>query len=334
MIKKLAVLTSGGDSPGMNPAIRAITRTGLNHGLEVIGILNGYRGIFDNEFIPLDVLTVSGKIRDSGTFLSTSRCREMMLPGGPSKAVELLREKKIDALCVIGGDGSLAGANELNKLGFPVIGLPGTIDNDLFGTDISIGVDTCLNTIINMVDMIKATASSHRRCFVVEVMGRHCGYLAMMSSISTGSQVAVIPEYRCNMENILSTLNRRLLRKHNNSVIVVAEGVCTGAEFVTRLENERESHPEFKQEIRLTVFGHVQRGGSPTHYDRLLASRMGEFAVLAIVNGEFGCMVGTLGGKMQLTDFDRILSNKKALPADAIRLARNLGIEFGDSVET
>jgi len=333
MIKKIGVLTSGGDSPGMNPAVRAITRTALNHDIDVVGIQNGYRGIFDSEFIELDTLKVSGRIRDSGTFLSTSRCREMMEEDGPQKAIDILREQKIDALCVIGGDGSLTGARKMFELGFPVIGLPGTIDNDLFGTDTAIGVDTCLNTIISMVDMIKATASSHRRCFVVEAMGRSCGYLAMMSTISTGSQVAVIPEYRVNMNQVMEALNRRIKRKHNNSVVIVAEGVCSGDEFTRRMEEARETHPDFKQEIRLTVLGHLQRGGAPTHYDRLLASRMGEFAVLALAHGENGCMVATVGGKMQLRDFDQILGKKKPLPADAVRLARNLGIEFGETVE-
>jgi len=317
----------------MNPAVRAITRTGINHGLEVIGIQNGFRGIWDGEFVELDVLKVSGKIRDSGTFLSTSRCREMMEEGGPAQAIDILRKHQIDALCVIGGDGSLTGASKIDELGFPTIGLPGTIDNDIYGTDTAIGVDTCLNTIISMIDMIKATASSHRRCFVIEAMGRRSGYLAMMSTISTGSQIAVIPEYRVNMNNVMEALNRRIKRKHNNSVIIVAEGVCTGAEFMERMEKERQNHPTFRQEVRLTVLGHVQRGGAPTHYDRLLASRMGEFGILALIHGERGCMVATVGGKMQLRDYDQILGKKKPLPADAVRLARNLGIEFGDTVE-
>ncbi|MDZ4787586.1 MAG: ATP-dependent 6-phosphofructokinase [Blastochloris sp.] len=332
MIKRIAVLTSGGDSPGMNPAVRAITRTGLSNGLEIIGIENGYQGIFDNEFLPLGALQVSGKIRDSGTFLSTSRCAKMREDNGPAEAVRTLREQKIDALIVIGGDGSLTGAQKINELGFPVLGLPGTIDNDIYGTDIGIGVDTALNTIIHLVDMVKATAASHRRCFVIEVMGRSCGYLALMSTVTTGSQVAVIPEYRYNMDSIITSLNRRMERKHNNSVIIVAEGVCSGADFMKRLEDN--SKGKFQQEVRLTVLGHVQRGGVPTHYDRLLATRMGEFAVLGLMHGETGSMVGLVQGKMQLRDFDQILGKKKTLPSDATRLARNLGIEIGDAVET
>jgi 6-phosphofructokinase 1 len=331
MMKRIAVLTSGGDSPGMNPAVRSITRTALTQGLEVIGIYNGYQGIFDREFGPLDVLSVSGKIRNSGTMLFSSRCEKMMDPDGPQIAVDILREEKIDGLIVIGGDGSLTGANEIHKLGFPIIGIPGTIDNDLYGTEMAIGVDTCLNTIITMIDMIKDTASSHRRCFIVEVMGRNSGYLALMSTISTGSQVAVIPEYRYCNDRILETLHRRVTRKHNNSVIVVAEGVCSGQTFIDRLMAHGKDR--VLQEARLTVFGHVQRGGSPTHFDRLLASRMGEFAVLALNHRETGCMVALVSGKMQLCDFDHILGKKKTLPADAIRLARNIGIEFGEAVE-
>jgi 6-phosphofructokinase 1 len=325
-------MTSGGDSPGMNPAVRAVTRTGISNGLEIIGIENGYQGIFDNQFIPLGALEVSGKIRDSGTFLSTSRCKKMREENGPSEAIRILQEKKIDALVVIGGDGSLTGATKIHQLGFPVIGLPGTIDNDMYGTEIAIGVDSALNTIISLIDMIKATAASHRRCFVIEVMGRSCGYLALMSTVTTGSQVAVIPEYRYNMENIITNLNRRMERKHNNSVIIVAEGVCSGQDFMKHLEESGQGR--FQQEVRLTVLGHVQRGGVPTHYDRLLATRMGEFAVLALMHGETGSMVGLVQGKMQLRDLDQILGKKKALPADATRLARNMGIEIGDAVET
>jgi 6-phosphofructokinase 1 len=327
MIKRLGVLTSGGDSPGMNPSIRSVVRTGIGMGAGVIGIENGYQGVFDRQFIPLGALEVSGRIRDAGTFLATTRCLAMMQPDGPARVVEVLRQNKIDALVVIGGDGSLAGAQKIHHLGFPVIGLPGTIDNDIFGTDMGIGVDTALDTIIHSIDMVKATAASHRRCFVIEVMGRSCGYLALMSTITTGSQVAVIPEYRHNIGRIVDTLNSRMQRKHNNSVIVVAEGVCTGQELMGELLGRLD------QEVRLTVLGHIQRGGSPTHFDRLLGSRMGEFAVLSLLQGETGAMVATVGGSMRLRNFDEILGRKKVLSADAIRLSRNLGIEIGDVTE-
>jgi 6-phosphofructokinase 1 len=269
-------------------------------------------------------------VRDAGTFLQTSRCPEFREEAGQIRALEALKRHRIDGLIVIGGDGSLTGARELHRRGLPVIGLPGTIDNDLYGTDMGIGVDTALNTIISLVDMIRATAASHRRCFVVEVMGRGSGYLALMTTISTGSQVAVIPEFRMNLEKIAHVLDRRFDSHHNNSVIIVAEGVCQGAEFMQRLVGLG----KVKQEVRLTVLGHVQRGGTPTHYDRLLASRMGEMAVLALQSGERGSMVATVNGRMQLRDFDDILDRRKALPGDSIRLARNIGIELGDPVES
>jgi 6-phosphofructokinase 1 len=328
-MKRVAVLTSGGDSPGMNPAIRSITRTATNKGLLVLGIRNGYQGLLDNEFIPLDNHAVSGRVRDAGTFLQTSRCPEFMEEEGQRKALNILADNRIDGLIVIGGDGSLRGARALRRFGLPVIGLPGTIDNDIFGTDMGIGVDTALNTIISLVDMIRATAASHRRCFVVEVMGRGSGYLALMATISTGSQVAVIPEFRMNLDSIVGVLDHRFSSRHNNSVILVAEGVCEGAKFMERLL----ATGKVKQEVRLTVLGHIQRGGTPTHYDRLLASRMGEMAVLALISGESGSMVSTVNGKTQLRDFDEVLDRRKALPGDAIRLARNIGIEIGDVVE-
>ncbi len=313
----------------MNPAIRSVTRTGTRKGMKVIGIRNGYQGLLENEFVELDNHIVSGRVRDAGTFLQTSRCPEMMTEAGQRKALEILAQNRIDGLVVIGGDGSLRGAQVLHRFGVRVIGLPGTIDNDIYGTDMSIGVDTALNTIISLVDMIRATAASHRRCFVVEVMGRASGYLALMATISTGSQVAVIPEFRVNYDSIVRVLHDRFDAHHNNSVILVAEGVCQGADFMQRLIGTG----KVAQEVRLTVLGHIQRGGTPTHYDRLLASRMGEMAVLALESGETGMMVATVNGKTQLCDFDDILDRRKRLPGDAIRLARNIGIEIGDVVE-
>lgn len=329
-MKRIAVLTSGGDSPGMNPAIRSITRTGLNKGLKIIGIRNGYQGLLENEITELNSFIVSGRVRDAGTFLQTSRCPEFVKEDGQRKALDILASHKIDGLIVIGGDGSLQGARCLHKFGLPVIGLPGTIDNDIYGTDMCIGVDTALNTIISLVDMIRATAASHRRCFVVEVMGRSSGYLALMSTISTGSQVAVIPEFRVNLNSICEVLHNRFSAHHNNSVILVAEGVFSGDVFMKKLLDVG----RVKQEVRLTVLGHIQRGGTPTHYDRLLASRMGEMAVLALMSGESGSMICTVNGRTQLRDFDEILNRRKPLPGDAIRLARNIGIEIGDVVES
>lgn len=331
-MKKIAILTSGGDSPGMNPVIRSVTRTGTNKGMEVWGIQNGYQGLLDNDFVKLDVLHVSGKGREPGTFLQTSRCLDFMKEEGRVRALKTLEAHGIEGLVVVGGDGSLTGALELHKLGFPVVGIPGTIDNDIYGTEMCVGVDTCLNTIMHLVDMIRATAASHRRCFIVEVMGRASGYLGLMTSISTGAQVAVIPEFHVNMDKIVKVLDQRFTRKHNNSVIIVSEGVCSGAEFLNRLHQ----YPKgvVQQDIRLTVLGHVQRGDVPTHFDRLLGARMGEMAVLALQSKESGMMVAQVASKMQLVPIETVIGKKRALSAESIRAARNLGIEIGDAVET
>jgi 6-phosphofructokinase 1 len=330
-MRSIAILTSGGDSPGMNPAIRSITRAAIHIGLKVYGVRNGYQGLLDAEFIELNALNVSGKNREGGTFLQTARCQAFLKEENQLKAIQNLKQKGIDGLIVIGGDGSLHGAMALHNHGFPTIGLPGTIDNDIYGTDMGIGVDTALNTIISLVDMIKATASSHRRCFVVEVMGRHCGYLALMTTISTGSQVAVIPEYPYNFNRIIDTLEKRFANKHNNSVIIVAEGVMSGAEFMHKLQQHAQSIGKtVQQELRLTVLGHVQRGGIPTHYDRLLASRMGEKAVQALLQKQSGKMTAHQGNDIVLIDLAQILDRPNPLPIDAIELARNLGIEIGD----
>ena len=327
MLKRIGIITSGGDSPGMNPAIRSVTRTAINLGIEVVGIQNGYQGIFDREFMPLGVIEVSGRIRDAGTILSTSRCLKFLELSAQLEAIEILKKENIQALLILGGDGSLAGAAALSKHGFRVLGIPCSIDNDLSGTEMSIGVDSCLNTIVHLIDMIKATAASHNRCFVVEVMGRKQGYLALMSAIASGSQIAVIPEFRYDMDLIIENLTRRRLRRHNNSVVVVAEGACTGQNFMERLLAAGKD--KLKQEVRLTVLGHLQRGSPPTFSDRFLATRMGEFAVLALNQGEHGSMVGLLRNRMNLTDLQEIKGHRPSLPADAIRLARNLGMEVG-----
>ena len=332
MLKRIGVITSGGDSPGMNPAIRSIVRTGISLGIEVVGIQNGYQGIFDREFMTLGTVEVSGRIRDAGTILSTSRCLRFKETASQQEAIDILKKENIQALLVLGGDGSLAGANALSGHGYRVIGLPCSIDNDLPGTELCIGTDSCLNTVLHLIDMIKATAASHNRCFIIEVMGRNHGYLALMSAIASGSQVAVIPEFRYDMDKIIDNLPRRRLRRHNNSVVVVAEGVCSGQQFMDRLISA--AGDRLQQEVRLTVLGHVQRGGSPSFADRFLASRMGEFAVLALNQGEHGSMVGLVRNRMHLTDLKEIQGHRPPLPADAIRLARNLGMEIGVPTET
>jgi 6-phosphofructokinase 1 len=227
MLKKIGVLTSGGDSPGMNPAIRAVYRTARGHGAEVVGITNGYDGIFDRSFMALSDGIMSGVLDRGGTFLQSSRCKRFYSEAGRGEALQILREQEIGGLIVIGGDGSLSGARALAREGYPVIGIPGSIDNDIFGTEMSIGVDTAANTIMSMIDRIKDTARSHRRCFLIEVMGRNSGYLALITAISCGAEVAVIPEFRANIERILHLLKERFSETKDNSIIVLAEGATS-----------------------------------------------------------------------------------------------------------
>ncbi len=331
--KTIAVLTSGGDSPGMNPAIRAVAKTAIRQGVRVFGISNGYQGIYEDDLVELTTRSLSGVLDRGGTVLQTSRCKMFYTSEGRSEAVRRLGDQQISGLIVIGGDGSLCGALELNKLGLPVIGIPGTIDNDIYGTDIGVGVDTASNTIVELIDKIKDTARSHRRCFLIEVMGRNSGYLALSTAISTGAEVAVIPEYRYNMPRILDMLSNRYRNRLDDSIIILAEGVCDAETFVKHMQQAQGDTP-LKQEVRKTVLGHVQRGGRPSHFDRLLASRMGELAVISLLSGERGSMVALNKGRLTLVDLEKVCSMKKSLPNDMIRLARHLGMELGDVVET
>jgi 6-phosphofructokinase 1 len=332
LVKTIGVLTSGGDSPGMNPAVRAVARTALRKGIRVFGFFNGYQGILDDDLMELTNRSLAGTLERGGTFLQSSRCKAFYTPEGRALAARKLADHHVDALVVIGGDGSLKGALELNKLGIPTIGLPGTIDNDIYGTDTGIGVDTTSNTIIDMIDKIKDTARSHRRCFLIEVMGRNSGYLALTTAITTGAEVAVIPELRYNMPRILDLMAARFRNRLNDSIIILAEGVCDAETFIQRMREA--GGDQLKQEVRKTVLGHVQRGGSPSSADRLLASQMGEFAVLALLQGERGALVGMNRGRLSLVDLEKVCSTKKELSSDKIRLARHLGVEIGDTVET
>lgn len=328
----IGVLTSGGDSPGMNPALRAVFRTAAAHGVNVVGINNGYDGIFDGEMTEMCERGLTGMMDRGGTFLQSSRCQRFYTPEGRQEAVAILRERKIGGLVVIGGDGSLSGALELHRLGFATVGIPGSIDNDIRGTEMSVGVDTAANTIVQLVDKINDTARSHRRCFLVEVMGRNSGYLALTTAISTGAEVAVIPEFRVNMDRILDRLHRRFERTRDNSTIILAEGVCDAETFIRRMQEQR-GPDSLVQEIRKTVLGHVQRGGVPTHFDRMLASRMGELAVVGLVQGESGVMTALRKSRLTLLDLGDVIGRKKHPAPELIRLARHLDIEFGDPVE-
>lgn len=331
--KIIAVLTSGGDSPGMNPAVRAVTKTAIRQGVRVFGICNGYQGILDDDLIELTPRNISGILDRGGTMLQSSRCKAFYSPEGVATAARKLHDHQVSGLVVIGGDGSLRGALDLGRHNLPIIGIPGTIDNDMYGTESCIGVDTASNTIVDLIDKIKDTARSHRRCFLIEVMGRNSGYLALTTAITTGAEVAVIPEFMHNMPRIIDMLANRYRNRLNDSIILLAEGVCDADEFIKKMQGDPSADQLVKQEIRKTVLGHVQRGGRPTHADRLLASRMGELAAMALLQGERNSMVALQKGKLSLIDIEKVCSTKKHLPDDLIRLSRSLGIEIGDPVE-
>jgi 6-phosphofructokinase 1 len=331
-MKTIGVLTSGGDAPGMNPAIRAVVRTAMQQECRVVGISNGYDGIFDGTVEELGGRLLSGMIDRGGTILQSSRCKRMYTSEGVDQARARLQELGIHGLVIIGGDGSLTGARELHLRGMPVVGIPASIDNDLAGTEMAIGVDTATNTIMQLIDRIRDTARSHRRCFLIEVMGRNSGYLALTTAISCGAEIAVIPEFRYDMERIVGLLGHRYQETRDNSIIVLAEGVCGAEKFLAQMK-ETAPGGEFEQEVRITVLGHVQRGGIPTHFDRMLGARFGELAVMGLLQQETGSMTALSKGRTTLIGLDQVIGKKKHPAPELIRLARNLQIEFGDAVE-
>ena len=290
-MRRIAVMTGGGDAPGMNPAIRAVVRTATAAGVEVYGIRQAYSGLLAGDFERMSNRDVSGIIQRGGTILQTARNLEFKTPQGQKRGLRRLNEHGIDGLIVIGGDGSLRGALSLHTLGFPVVGVPGSIDNDIWGTNMSIGVDTALNTILDAIDKLRDTASSHERCFLLEVMGRNCGYLATMGGILGGAEFIVIPERPTTLEEIGAILEDAYMRGNSHAMGVVAEGANLKThEIAEYLENH-----EVGFEVRVTSLGHVVRGGKPTAFDRLLATRMGVAAVDCLLSGETGVMVGLHG---------------------------------------
>jgi 6-phosphofructokinase 1 len=298
-LKRIGVLTSGGDSPGMNPAIRAVVRSAIAQDAQVVGIYRGFRGILEKRFEDMDARSVGGILGRGGTILETSRSKEFMTPEGRLQALNNLREAGIEGLIVIGGNGSLTGALELHKLGLLTVGLPGSIDNDLKGTDMAIGVDTCLNTIQHAIDNIRDTASSHHRAFIIEVMGRNCGYLALMSALNCGAEVVITPENEPSLEEVRSILNRSRERNKSHFIVVLAEGAKIRpqelADFLVS------GDPAQHYEPRITILGHVQRGGSPTAFERSLATRLGAAAVSTLLEGRSGVMVGLVNGHLHET---------------------------------
>jgi len=305
-IKRIGVLTSGGDGPGLNPCIRAVTRTALSKGVEVMGVRRGYTGLINDEMVPLDARSVGGILGKGGTFLGTTRLpafKELRLQ---RQAVRVLNQASVDGLVVIGGNGSLTGALALHKLGFPTVGVPGTIDNDVGGTDIAIGVDTALNTVLDAIDKIKDTASSHQRAFLIEVMGRDCGYLALMAGIAGGAEMILIPEISTPLEDVADCLSDAYLRGKAHGIILVAEGYKPGTQAV--LDYLAEHKQELGFSMRVTVLGHVQRGGSPTAYDRILATRLGCAAAEGLLEGKSGLVAGMLGSKIAYTSLEEAVA--------------------------
>jgi 6-phosphofructokinase 1 len=320
-MKKIAVLTSGGDAPGMNAAIRAVVRAGLEQGWEICGVRSGYAGLISGDLIPLRARDVGGVIQQAGTFLGSARCPEFRTDEGKETALGVLRRNGIDGLVVIGGNGSQTGAHALSTLGFPVVGVASTIDNDLYGSEITIGVDTALNIALEAIDRLKATASSHRRGFLVEVMGRDCGYLALMAGIAGGAEAVVIPELDIDLEELANEFRSCYYdRKKLHALVVVAEGARYNAAKL--VQHFKEHRDQLGFELRATILGHVQRGGAPGAFDRLLATRLGAAAVRALASGEHGVLAGLLRGEVATTPLDEVVANRKKIDLSLFELAR------------
>jgi len=321
-MKRIAVLTSGGDAPGMNAAIRSVVRTGLVKGWEVYGVREGYKGLINNQMIELDARDVGGIIQKGGTFLGSARCEEFKTEKGRQKALRSLNTNEIDGLVVIGGNGSQTGNYHLHKLGFPTVGVASTIDNDLVGTDITIGVDTSLNIALEAIDRLKVTGSSHQRGFLVEVMGRNCGYLALMAAIAGGAETVAIPEVETKPAEIAKTLLKAYERGKSHAIVVVAEGAKYNASKLAEYFQKNKESIGFA--LRVTILGHVQRGGTPSAADRILASRLGAGATDCLERGEFGVLVGWVGNKLKTTPLEEVVGKSKEIDLKLFELARIL----------
>lgn len=313
-INTVGVLTSGGDSPGMNAAIRAVVRSCIAQGIKAKGIYRGYQGLIDDEVKELTSQDVSGIIQRGGTILKSARCMEFKTPEGRKKAFDTLQKEQIDALVVIGGDGTFTGARLLaQEYNIPIIGLPGTIDNDLWGTDSTIGYDTSLNTIMDCVDKLRDTATSHERVFLVEVMGRDAGFLTLSAAIASGAEAAIIPERSAVKEQIEEAIGQGRRKSKNSSIVLVQEhAIEGGAQAVAKVLEE--AHPEYN--TRVTILGHLQRGGSPTAYDRIIASRMGMAAVGALLEEQRSIMIGMKNDEIVYVPLSKAIREKKDVKAD------------------
>lgn len=320
-MKRIGVLTSGGDAPGMNSAIRAVVRKAIYHGLEVIGVERGYSGLINGEFKPMNLSSVGDIIHRGGTILRTARSERFRTPEGRRQAVEKLKAQDIEGLIIIGGDGSFRGANCLSKeFGVRVIGIPGTIDNDIPCTDYSIGFDTSVNNVVDAINKIRDTATSHERTYVVEVMGRHSGFIALEAGLAGGAESILIPEIPFSIDEIVEKLLRGTQRGKLHSIIVVAEGAASGIELGKEIKEKT------GLDTKVTILGHIQRGGTPTAFDRTVASRMGAMAVDLLVAGEDKKMIGIVAGKLEAFDIDFALSRHKTIDKSVYELANILAI--------
>ena len=323
-IKCIGIMTSGGDAPGMNAAIRAITRSAIYNGLTVKGIYRGYKGLITGEIQEFKTQNVSNIIQLGGTILKTARCEEFKTPEGRKTAYETMQKEGIDALVVIGGDGSLTGARLLaQEYDIPCIGLPGTIDNDLFGTDTTIGYDTALNTILDAVDKIRDTATSHERLFFVEVMGRDAGFLALNGAIAAGAEAAIIPEFNTEVDQLEEFIKNGFRKSKNSSIVLVAESEITGGaiHYAERVKNE---YPQY--DVRVTILGHLQRGGSPTAHDRIIASRMGVASIQALMEGQRNVMIGIENDQIVYVPFSKAIKNDKPIDRELVNVLNELSI--------
>ena len=321
-VTKIGVLTSGGDSPGMNAAIRAVVRTGIYHGLEVYGIMRGYSGMVENDIFKMESKSVANIIQRGGTILKTSRCKEFFTPEGRKAAYDNLKKHGINGLVIIGGDGSFRGAQIFsNEFDIPCIGLPGTIDKDIAGTDFTIGFDTAVNTAVEAIDKIRDTADAHDRLFIIEVMGRDAGYIALHSGIATGAENILIPERKTIINDIIKALEEKERRHKLVNLIVVAEGEeFGGADQVAKVIKERLP----QQEVRVCILGHIQRGGSPSCMDRLIASRMGYHAVECLMEGRHNVFVGIVNNKMNYTPLNEAVKKKQRISEEWMTVVKIL----------
>lgn len=324
MVKHIGVFTSGGDSPGMNACVRAVVRTAIYHEIKVTGFMRGYQGMIENDLVPLHARSVSNIIHRGGTILKSARSADFTKPEGRKKAYENIKAAGVEALVAIGGDGTFRGATIFfEEYGIPVIGIPGTIDNDLFGTDYTLGFDTAVNTAVEAIDKIRDTAASHDRLFFVEVMGRDAGYIALWSGISGGAEAIMLPEEKTDVQALVDLLLAGKKQEKSSSIVIVCEGDDAGG-AIKIAEHVKKLHPTF--DTRVTVLGHVQRGGSPTAFDRILGSRLGVAAVEALMRGENSKMAGILNNQLSWTDFKNATKQHAPLDPEMLRFSKILAI--------